>query len=147
MMTPDQTLETAAADTVLPVYQFPNGLPGFEQLKAYRVEEHNELFSLLSAIDQPEVSFITIDPFHLRPDYEFILSDEVIQLLEIDNREQVSVRCIVTWHSDREKTTVNLLAPLVLNTEKRMAKQVVLHDTAYTTRHFLWTNTEESGER
>lgn len=146
-MTPDQTLETAAADTVLPVYQFPNGLPGFEQLKAYRVEEHNELFSLLSAIDQPEVSFITIDPFHLRPDYEFILSDEVIQLLEIDNREQVSVRCIVTWHSDREKTTVNLLAPLVLNTEKRMAKQVVLHDTAYTTRHFLWTNTEESGER
>jgi len=145
-MTKDQTIDSTSVQTGESIYQFPNGLPGFEEFKTFRLEEHNEAFSLLSASEQPEVSFITVDPFQFRPEFEFRLTDDVIQLLRIENRNQVAVRCIVTWHSDRKRITVNFLAPIVLNLENHLGKQVVLHDTAYTTRDLLWTNSEESGE-
>lgn len=119
-------------------YHFTKGLPGFEDLKDFNLQEHNEVFSLLSAADQPEVIFITVNPFDFVPDYEFELSSEVIEALEIQEREQVGVRCIVTWHSDRKKITVNLLAPVIFNNGKQLAKQIVLQNTSYTTKHPLW---------
>lgn len=121
------------------IYSFPKGLPGFEQLKEFRLQEHNQLFSLLSAVDLPAITFITVNPFDFIPHYEFVLSDDTILDLEVNNREQVSVRCIVTWHSDRLQTTVNLLAPLIFNTENQKGKQIVLQNTSYTTKHSLWT--------
>ncbi|MNI40748.1 Flagellar assembly factor FliW [compost metagenome] len=61
-------------------------------------------------------------------------------------KEQVSVRCIVTWHSDRLKVSVNLLAPLIFNTVDRKGKQIVLQNTTYTTKHPLWTDSPKTDE-
>ncbi|MEJ9165040.1 flagellar assembly protein FliW, partial [Paenibacillus graminis] len=109
----------------------------------------NDIFSLLSAVDQPEVTFITVNPFDFVPDYEFVLPQDTIQELGMKEKEQVSVRCIVTWHSDRLKVSVNLLAPLIFNTVDRKGKQIVLQNTTYTTKHPLWTDfpkTDEGGD-
>ncbi|MNF03052.1 Flagellar assembly factor FliW [compost metagenome] len=45
---------------------------------------------------------------------------------------------MVTIKEDLERSTVNLLAPIVLNPVKRLGKQVVLHKSNYQTRHDLW---------
>ncbi|MNW26089.1 Flagellar assembly factor FliW [compost metagenome] len=128
------------------IYTFPKGMPGFEHLREFRLQQHNELFSLLSAVEEPAITFITVDPFDFISDYEFILSDETMQDLQVDNREQVIVRCIVTWHSDRKKTTINLLAPLIFNTENQSGKQIVLQNTGYNTKHRLWPDHSEGGD-
>lgn len=131
------------------IYFFPKGLPGFEHLKEYKLVEHNDLFSLFSAIDHPAAIFITVNPFDFIPDYEFVLPDDAINEIGIENREEVTVRCIVTWHSDRLKTTVNLLAPLIFNKGNNKGKQIILQNTVYTTKHPLWempTKGDEGGD-
>ncbi|MBW4081669.1 flagellar assembly protein FliW [Paenibacillus sp. S150] len=138
-MTPVHEQRENVPTSTIPVYLFPKGLPGFDQLREFTLQEHNEVFSLLSAVDQPEVSFITVNPFDFITDYEFALSDDTILDIGIVNRDQVSVRCIVTWHSDRKNTTINLLAPIIFNIESYKAKQIVLQNTPYTTKHPLWT--------
>ncbi|MDY7991554.1 MULTISPECIES: flagellar assembly protein FliW [Paenibacillus] len=131
------------------VFAFPKGLPGFEHLREYKLQEHNELFSILSAVEEETVTFITVNPFDFVPDYEFELSSDALADIGIIDREQIAVRCIVTWHSNKEKITVNLLAPLIFNVEKSIGKQIVLQNTDYTTRSTLWQklrHKEQGGE-
>ncbi|NUU60922.1 flagellar assembly protein FliW [Paenibacillus agri] len=145
-MTQGHVIQHNSNDTNEPIYFFSKGLPGFEQLKEFSLKEHNDTFSLLSAVDQPEVTFITVNPFEFYPDYEFVLPEDTIKEIKVNDEEQVSVRCIVTWHSDRLKVSVNLLAPLIFNTVNSKGKQIILQNTAYTTRHPLWLDSAETGK-
>ncbi|MGW9527062.1 flagellar assembly protein FliW [Paenibacillus terrae] len=143
-MTPKKKLdeEKQEANTVL--YVFPKGIPGFEQLREFQLQEHNELFSLFSAVEQPATIFITVNPFDFFDNYEFELSDDALEDIGITSQEQIAVRCICTWNSDQSKTTVNLLAPLIFNIEQQTGKQIVLQNTDYTIKHPLWNGTESS---
>ncbi|MFB5759870.1 flagellar assembly protein FliW [Paenibacillus medicaginis] len=128
------------------IFYFSKGLPGFEELHGFYLQQHNELFSLLSAVDKPDVSFITVNPFDFHTDYEFKLTEQITDELGIRDESQVAVRCIVTWHSQRSLTTVNLLAPIIFNAEKHTGKQIILQNTPYTTKHSLWNTTGSDGK-
>lgn len=78
-----------------------------------------------------------VSPFEFRQDYSFELSNEDKEELEI--KEDVAVFSIVTIHSEITKSTMNLLAPVVINPVKRVGKQVVLQQSGYMTRHLIWT--------
>lgn len=117
--------------------KFPKGIPGFEEVTDYILCDVNTSYSYLQAVDQAELAFIVTDPFLHFSDYEFEIPDEIIGELGIKEDKDVAVRCIVTWNSDPNKTTVNLLAPLIFNTADRLGRQVVLQNTAYQTRESL----------
>ncbi|WP_339201047.1 flagellar assembly protein FliW [Paenibacillus sp. FSL P2-0322] len=143
-MTPKQKLDEENQDKNTSLYVFPKGIPGFEQLREFQLQEHNELFSLFSAVEQPATIFITVNPFDFFKDYEFELSDDALEDIGITSQEQIAVRCICTWNSDQSKTTVNLLAPLIFNIEQQTGKQIVLQNTKYTIKHPLWNEIEFS---
>ncbi|MDH2333494.1 MULTISPECIES: flagellar assembly protein FliW [Paenibacillus] len=143
-MTLEQKLDEENQDTNSTFYVFPKGIPGFEQLREFQLQEHNELFSLFSAVEQPATIFITVNPFDFFKDYEFELSDDALEDIGITSQEQIAVRCICTWNSDQSKTTVNLLAPLIFNIEQQTGKQIVLQNTKYTIKHPLWNEIEFS---
>ncbi|MNW58560.1 Flagellar assembly factor FliW [compost metagenome] len=83
-----------------------------------------------------------VSPFTFVTDYSFELSEVDKEELEI--AEQVSVYSMVTIHSQANHSTMNLLAPVVLNPEKRLGKQVILHQSIYETRHLIWSEDEEA---
>ncbi|NEU26072.1 flagellar assembly protein FliW [Paenibacillus polymyxa] len=124
------------------IFTFPKGIPGFEHLRNFKLQEHNEMFSIFSAVEEDGISFITINPFDFVHDYEFELSNDALADIEVITREQIAVRCIVTWHSNRDKITVNLIAPIIFNTENLKGKQIILQNSEYTTRHALWSEVE-----
>ncbi|MGF7050608.1 flagellar assembly factor FliW [Paenibacillus sp. DS2015] len=128
------------------VVTFPKGLPGFEQLKEYTVQQHNELFGNLISVTDESVAFIIVNPFDFYPDYEFDVPDGLLEEIEITSRDEVNVRCIVTWNSDRNKVTLNLLAPIIINSVKLFGKQIVLQNVPYTTRQLLWVNNTTDSE-
>ncbi|WP_068497248.1 flagellar assembly protein FliW [Paenibacillus kribbensis] len=131
------------------IFIFPKGLPGFEYLREFKLQEHNEFFSIFSAVEETGVSFITINPFDFVHDYEFELSNDALADIDVTEQKQVAVRCIVTWHSNRDKITVNLIAPIIFNTENLKGKQIVLQSSEYTTKHALWPDLkleEQGGE-
>lgn len=128
---------------------FMKGLPGFENLKDYTVQQYDELFGYLNSVTNPLVGFLIVNPFDFYPDYEIEISETFLEEIEITSRDQVTVRCIVTWNSDRHKVTLNLLAPLIINSEKQYGKQIVLQNVPYTTKQLLWANSigdSEGGE-
>ncbi|MDO7906565.1 flagellar assembly protein FliW [Paenibacillus sp. JX-17] len=119
------------------VFRFDKGIPGFESYKQFALlEMGEEPFGYLQSVEDKDVSFMLADPFVFYPDYEFELPDSEADELGID--EQIVIRNVLTIREPLEQSTVNLLAPLVLNPIKRTAKQIVLNQSNYQTGHLLW---------
>lgn len=127
------------------VYQFPKGIPGFEEETAFAVIALEEgPFSYLQSLKSDSLVFLLADPFSFYADYEFELPDTDAEELEIE--DSVWVRSIVTLKEQVEESTLNLLAPIVMNPQKRMGKQVVLIKTAYQTKQTLWNSIQGQKE-
>ncbi|GAB6991334.1 flagellar assembly protein FliW [Paenibacillus pini] len=119
------------------IYHFNKGLPGFDEETEFALISLQEgTFSYMQSLKEPALAFLLTEPFDYYSDYEFELSPSDMEELEI--KEQVLVRCIITLKESIEESTINLLAPVILNPEKQLGKQVVLHNTSYQTRHPLW---------
>ena len=114
------------------VIAFPKGIPGFLNCKTYAVIQlEDTLFSYLQSIENPSVGFIIVDPFLFFPEYDFELPEITVEELGIESTEQVMIRCIVTVQSDFRQSTINLLAPIVINSHNRQGKQLVLQRVPY----------------
>ena len=128
---------------------FPEGIPGFEESKRYiflpeeRVKlpgEKLEIFHWLQSISDPAVAFLVINPYLFFSDYEIDLPDEDVQVLNLQGSEEVAIFAIVTIPGDdTAKITANLLAPIVINTRLKQAKQVILSRSSYSARHLLFS--------
>jgi len=119
--------------------RFDNGVPGFEHLKYFTVIKDSEdaVFVHLQAVEDGDVTFVLTNPFVFYPDFEFVLSNAYQEELLIESEEDVEVWVIVTVAEDVEHTTINLMAPVVMNRRKKLGKQIVLQNTNYKTKHPL----------
>ncbi|WP_282938797.1 flagellar assembly protein FliW [Paenibacillus sp. RC67] len=122
------------------IIQFPTGIPGFEELKKYVIINPDTDLPLfyLQSVENPELSFIVIDPFIFEPSYEFVLPDLAREELKAYIEQDIVVWSIVSVRDDFQNATHNLLAPLVINMKERLGKQVILQNTSYKTRHRLF---------
>lgn len=128
------------------IYHFPKGVPGFEEdIDFALITVEDGPFSYLQSLQNTSVSFLLSDPFIFYPTYEFELPQADKEELEII--EDVNIRCMVTIKEELEHSTVNLLAPIVLNPITRSGKQVVLHNSNYQTRHSLWNAPHDHFEK
>lgn len=119
---------------------FPAGLPGLpSQYKEFALlpVENNNLFYLLQSVTNAEICFVLINPFLLFPHYAFDLPAEDKTKLQITAPEQVAVFSIVNASQGLKQATVNLLAPIVVNTKNKLARQVILNDSQYSIRQPL----------
>ena len=86
------------------------------------------------------------NPFVIKPDYKPIIQDNDVELLEIESPEDVFLMSIVTIRPDPFKVTANLKAPIVINSKKRLAKQVVLDKSDYPIQYSIMDNKLILGE-
>lgn len=115
------------------VLEVPGGLPGFRRLQRFLLiesQEHEPL-KFLQAVDEPVISFPLIDPRIIQPEYQVALEEADAAVLALDDRSQALVYCIVTLEADPLRSTANLRAPLVINTERMLARQVLLNDVEF----------------
>lgn len=122
------------------IIRFPDGLPGFTDQTAFAVIPHSpdSPFVFFQSVGDPDLTFLMVAPFAFFSDYEFELDDGSVQALGIDDPKDVKVFNIVTVPEKTEEMTTNLLAPIVVNWCRRLARQTVLEKTAYTTKHRLF---------
>ncbi|MFD2369392.1 flagellar assembly protein FliW [Brevibacillus sp. GCM10020057] len=118
---------------------FEDGIPGFPDLMFFQLQqqENDTPFYFLSSLENPAVEFGLINPFAIFPDYEFVLDDVIKEQLRVQDDTALMVVNIVTIRTEGE-VTVNLKAPIVINIENRMAKQVILNDERYPIRQPLF---------
>jgi flagellar assembly factor FliW len=120
------------------ILTFEQGLPGFENEKQFVLLpiEGIEL-SLLQSMQTSDLAFITTDPFQFFIHYDFELSTADLEFLELEDEKDVHVQTIITVADLYEKSTVNLQAPVVINTKNNKCKQIILSDSKYRTKHLL----------
>lgn len=115
------------------IIEFKHGLPGFEELKEFLLIPLSEdsPFMVIQSLDDVEVAFTVIEPGNFISDYKFEISDNVEEELEISSIEDILVLNIITLQEKLKESTVNLSAPLVININKNLGRQVILDDKRY----------------
>lgn len=115
-----------------------NGLFGFEQDKEYlliHVGDENSLFMCLQSTRNKDLSFILVNPFAFLPDYEPSIAAEYAGKLPVAQDSPVIYYSICVLYSPITDSTVNLKAPLIINTETRHGWQVMTDNPEYSFRH------------
>lgn len=115
---------------------FENGLPGFIEEKEFTIMDlpGNPIFKVLQSLNTPELAFIVTDPYHFYQDYTFRLDSNILENLKIENEKDVLVFTIVTLTSPFKESTLNLKAPIIINTSKKRGKQYILNDDRHQTK-------------
>jgi flagellar assembly factor FliW len=99
---------------------------GFENTLNVEIHEVDELFSTLVDSDNKNISFTILNPYLLR-EYSFDLPSDLKILLEIDENSNVSVFNIVVIQKPLEDSTINFLAPLIINNDNNTIGQAILN--------------------
>ena len=119
------------------IITFPGGLLGFPEHRQFaliQTSEENYFFWLQSVEDQA-LAFVVTDPSIFFKDYEAPLREET--RTELSVTDAGSVQCFAICNKVGEWLTGNLLGPILVNTENRLAQQVVLTEKKWTTRQPL----------
>ncbi|SOB91053.1 flagellar assembly factor FliW [Ureibacillus xyleni] len=109
---------------------FEYGLPGFPDFQKYVLLsiDADLPLALLQSIDETDIGFVVAYPFAFKKDYMFDISDEDKEDLQIEKIEDVLTYSIVTLKESFQESTLNLLAPVIININKKLGKQIVLQD-------------------
>ena len=118
---------------------FPDGIPGFEECRRFVLLTSDALAPLqrLESIEGPPAAFLGIDPRLVLPDYRCSLSDNDQQALDAD------VDTTLLWFAIISETQgvlyANLRAPIVINPQRMIGRQVLPNNGRYPIRHALTT--------
>lgn len=110
------------------IIQFEEGIPGFLDEKQFVLIPLNEssLFLTLQSIHTVDVGFMVATPYAFKADYAFDLPQSDVEQLKIKKPEDVIVYGILTLKDSLINSTINLLAPVVINEKAGLAKQIIL---------------------
>jgi flagellar assembly factor FliW len=119
---------------------FPEGIPGFEESKRYALIGHDtndSVFFWLQSVDMPELCFVVTDPFMVYDGYGIDVDDEDVELLKITDAKKVLTLTIVVIPENIDEIRVNLKAPIIINTEKKLGKQIIQQNENLPIRYYL----------
>jgi len=128
------------------LWTFPEGLLGFGTVTEYALLEHpggSSEFEWLQSVQQPHLAFALIDPLLFKPDYQGTVRPLDLGSINLTDMNKGLVKTIVVVRKDPTRVTANLQGPLVFNPESQLAKQLVLLEGHYSTRHPIF---EEGGK-
>jgi flagellar assembly factor FliW len=113
------------------------GLPSTERFGLTRWGGEGSPFAVLRSLDGDELEFVVVPPSAFFPDYEPVLDDDTAEELELHVADDAVVLVIVTVGDPVDRSTANLLGPIVVNRRTHIARQVVLSPDEFSPRHPL----------
>ena len=132
------------------VITFPDGLPGFEGCRRFTLVPHqapgsgqSSPFEWLQSLDDGSLAFLAINPNLVFPQYSPKLPTGELESIALahDEADEPRLYTLLTVpKGDPCGITANLMAPVVVNVETRMAKQIVVAGDEYGLRHRLLPN-------
>lgn len=121
-----------SAEVDVPVIELVHPMPGFPddaRFALVRLDDDGLLHGFRS-LDSAGLQFLVVPPGAFYPDYTAEIDDDTVADLGIERAEDVVVLAVVRAGATLADTTINLRAPLVLNTATLRATQVILDDPA-----------------
>jgi flagellar assembly factor FliW len=115
------------------IFHFENGLLGFDDLREFVLisEESTLPFRWLLSVENPDIGFPLLSPWHIDltydPGKDFDLDRDVLMV-------------VITLEDDNGQMTANLKAPIILDVNKQIGKQVILPSDKFTTNYLIKKN-------
>jgi len=103
---------------------------GFPDLNDFVLISNDKSYPFLwfQSVQDANICFILVEPEIFFPDYKPELNKREAKILGAETLDEVKLFGIVVVPEQPKNATVNLRAPLALNMEKKLAKQVILED-------------------
>jgi flagellar assembly factor FliW len=116
---------------------FEKGILGFADATEYALVQTGEesAFYWLQAVHQPDLAFVVCDPRLFVTDYKAPVKAEDLAPIGLTGPTEAQVFVIVNKVDGF--LTGNLQGPIVVNVQTRQARQLVLSNKRYSTRHPL----------
>jgi flagellar assembly factor FliW len=107
---------------------FPHGLIAFEECRHWVLlgDDENPAVAWLQSVSRPEVALPVVSPRRFVADYRVRVTRGQLMPLEFSQFDQAYVLAIVS-QSDGD-LTLNLKAPLIINLDRRLGRQVITSD-------------------
>lgn len=110
-----------------------NGLIGFPDMKKFTLiydeeKENRGNIMWLQSLDEPVFALPVMNPHVIVETYNPTVSEELLSPLGEITEENLFVLVTVKVPSDVTKTTINLKAPIVINSDTCMGDQIIVED-------------------
>jgi len=113
----------------------PSGMPGFPGMQRFVIldREESRPFLWYQSVEEPGLVFVLINPYLFKPDYSVDLTSALRDMSWKDEKEEdLAVYAIVNASEGiPERITANLIGPIVVNTKKKEATQMVITGSPY----------------
>jgi len=119
---------------------FENGIPGFNKLRKFALvtRESDDPIQWLVSLEDELIALPVVNPWLVCIDYSLNLSKNDIEELQIESQTDLKILSILTIPKENPgETTINLLAPIVINLKNNKAKQVIQEESPYMVRHLV----------
>jgi flagellar assembly factor FliW len=107
------------------IIHFPTGLLGLEDCRHWVLlaDAQNSALGWLQCTSRPEVALAVVSPRRFVPHYQFRVFRSELVPLELSDVRDAQVLTIVG--KNERSITLNLKAPVVINLQRRLGRQVV----------------------
>ncbi|HYE69465.1 MAG TPA: flagellar assembly protein FliW [Anaerovoracaceae bacterium] len=130
------------------VYDFPDGLYGFENDKEFAIFERSFediSFLYLQSTTNPLPCFLVFEPWDLCPGYRPALSKEDMVLCQADSIDDLIFLVIASVPSTIDELSINIKSPVVLNPKTKKARQVILVNPNYNVKYLPFQKDGKAG--
>jgi flagellar assembly factor FliW len=119
------------------IITFVDGLLGFPDRRRFALIQtaSDPVFFWLQSVDEPGLAFVVCDPLAFVADYQVPIRADDVRTLEL--RDLTDCQVLIIVNKVDGCLTGNLLGPVVVGAGSLKAKQLVLSDRRYGTRHRL----------
>jgi len=107
---------------------FPQGMMGFEELRHWVLltDDYNNALGWLQSITRAEVAMPVVSPRRFAQNYRVQIKNGQLAPLELADDHQAFVLAVV--NREEGQITANLRAPVIINLDRRLGRQVVTTD-------------------
>jgi flagellar assembly factor FliW len=126
---------------------FPGGLPGFPDSTTYLLmseDESEDTFFWLQSLDEGNVAFTLMDVYKALPDYNPMVGEDELEELGGVSGTPLEIYNIAVIPDDAKQMRVNLKAPVVINIESGLGKQVICENDDYPIRYYIFEEFQKS---
>lgn len=118
------------------IISFSDGLPGLEGYKHFTLLQVEGSYPIiwLQSTENGDICLPVIDSFLIMPNYFFDISDDDVKQLSLAGPEDYKVISVLVIPENIEQMTINLAAPIIINTKNGQARQIILNSGNYGVR-------------
>ena len=122
-----------------PVIEVRGGFLGFPEYSQFSLISMNDegLVYRLQSTENESINFVVVPAMVFFPDYSPVVDDEVAKRFDLAGGADVLLLLVVTLGKTFKESTVNLMAPLLLDPNARIAEQVIVENADLSVREPL----------